>query len=481
MVVQLSSAAFTAAITLFLVRALSTNAYGLFALSLSVGAIATLPSDLGISSSAARFIAEHRGDRAAIADVIASALRLKLAVGATVSVALALLAGPIASAYGEPGMVWPLRAIAIAVFGQSLMLLFSGAFIAQGLTSRSLGLVLSESAAEFGATVTFVLLGGGAVGAALGRATGYCAGAAIGVLVVFRAVGGRPRRSARRRGGTRRIMRYAGPLSAIDWIYTSLHYVDIIIIGALLTATSVAHFEAPMRLIAFVLYPGLALASGVAPRLAAHEREPRSVVPFSTSLRLLLVLYAAVCALLVAWAEPIVVLLFGSDYEESASILRALVPYVFLAGFAPLVSQTANYLGVARQRVPIALGALAVNAGLDFALIPTLGATGAGLATSAGFAVYVPAHLLICKRHLDLPLGRLGWTLARSLTAGAAAAVALALVGTSSLSFVAWVGGGAAALIVFAAVLLLSRELTAADLRLLRAAALRLRPSRTPP
>src|SRR3954453_1270278 len=145
MAVQLTSAAFTATVALVLVRALSPDGYGLFALAVSIGALATIPSDLGISASAARFIAEHRGEPSAVGAVLAGALRLKLAISASVTVVLVAVAGLIASAYGEPDLVWPLRAIGIAVFGQSLMLLFSAAFIAQGLTSRNLRLVFSES------------------------------------------------------------------------------------------------------------------------------------------------------------------------------------------------------------------------------------------------------------------------------------------------------------------------------------------------
>src|SRR3981081_4947913 len=59
------SAAFTAALTLVLLRALGPRQSGVFALALSVGALVLLPSNLGISAAAARFVADARPDPAA--------------------------------------------------------------------------------------------------------------------------------------------------------------------------------------------------------------------------------------------------------------------------------------------------------------------------------------------------------------------------------------------------------------------------------
>src|SRR5436190_17189414 len=95
---QAITATFTAGLTIFLVRALAPHSYGIFALALAVGALALQPSDFGISQSAARFIAERRAERGAVAAILADALRLKLIAGIAVLAALVALAHPIASA-----------------------------------------------------------------------------------------------------------------------------------------------------------------------------------------------------------------------------------------------------------------------------------------------------------------------------------------------------------------------------------------------
>src|SRR5919109_3096693 len=124
---QVTTAVFTAGLTLYLIRAVGAGDYGVFALAVSVGALVVIASDFGITSSAGRFIAEHRGDRGAVAAVLADAFKLKLLVGAIASATLVATASPIANAYGNSDLAWPLRAVAIAVFGQSMMLLYRGA------------------------------------------------------------------------------------------------------------------------------------------------------------------------------------------------------------------------------------------------------------------------------------------------------------------------------------------------------------------
>ena len=56
---QLATAGFTAILTVFLVRRLGPEDYGIFALALSVASLVFLPADFGISQSTARYVAEH--------------------------------------------------------------------------------------------------------------------------------------------------------------------------------------------------------------------------------------------------------------------------------------------------------------------------------------------------------------------------------------------------------------------------------------
>lgn len=463
---QIATSAFTAALTLYLVRALGPTGYGTFALAVGISIILGLPADFGVSQSAGRFVAERLDNHADVGSVLAMAVRLKLAIAALVSVGLFALAGPISLSYGAPDLIWPLRAIAIAMFGQSMMQLARVVFAATRRMSRTFTLVAAESAMEFSASVALVLLGAGASGAAFGRALGYLFGAALGLLLISRLIGVPVWRTGSRSPvAPRQFIAYAGTLLIIDGAFALFTQIDVLIIGALLGATSIGLFGAPMRLVDFLAFPGLAVAQSVAPRLAGRGAIRRSEVErLAGALRLMMLLQAVPTLFALAWATPIVNLLFGSGYEDSAAVLRGLAPFIFMVGLGPLATLTLNYAGEAGKRVPIAILAVAVNAGFDLAFVPVVGVLAGAIGTSIGYGTYVAGHLLVCRTSLGLPLRPLFITFLR--TAVAAVPVAALLLGLASggLSPWTWAVGLVAGPAVMTAALRLIGEISGPEI-----------------
>ncbi|MGI8462504.1 MAG: oligosaccharide flippase family protein [Solirubrobacterales bacterium] len=456
---QMATAAFTGIVTVFLVRELGPSGYGVFALALGFASIALLPADFGITQSAARFIAERRGDTEAVADVLVNALRIKLALTSAFAVILVALADPIASLYDAPSLAWPLRGVAIALLGQSVMLLFSNAFVALGRISTSFRLILSESAIEATSIVVLVLIAGGAGSATAGRAVGYAFGGLIGALLALRLLGRRA--FLRRRGAppTRRLVRYAGALLVIDTSYAVYGQVDLLLVGALLGTSAAGVYGAPLKLTTFLHYPGLAAANAVAPRMARHPDHPPDLGSFSRALRYLIIFQAALLAPMIVWAQPIADLILGAGYEQSGEIIRALAPLVFLKGFAPLLSLSVNYVGEARRRMPIAVVLVLLSIVLTVIGIETIGIVGAAIGMDIAFSFYVGAHLLLCRQIIGLRLRPLVPTLVRAALAALAFAAVLFAFGTGELPLFAWIVGGVGGTLAFLTILIGSREI----------------------
>ncbi len=476
--VQVTVAAFSAVLTLFLVRRLGPDGYGIFALAVAIGILCALLAELGISPATARFVAEGRGDRNAMAGVVASALRLKLPLTTAVACALFAASGPIADAYGHNSLTWPLRGIAIALFGQSIAALLGGSFVAQGRVALNLRVVLSGGLVELSTTVALVLLGAGATGAAFGRAAGWLVAATFAVALTVTSLG----RSAvalgaatAGRGRGREIVRYAGALVLVDAAVVLFDQIDAILIGAILGTASVGVFQAPMRLTTFLLYPGYAVANGVAPRLSrgVHHRADASALRLAY--RLIVLFQAALIAPVVVWAEPIADLLFGDEFAESADVLRWLAPFVFLSGLAALVSLGANYLGLARRRVVIAVAAVLVNIVLDLALIPTIGVIGAAIGTSVAYTIYVPGHVWLCWRALELDPRDTVVPVLRALAAATIMGGVLLLFGTDELGLWDWLLGAATGTAAYVATLAVTGEVSRTDVDAVRRLALRRR------
>jgi O-antigen/teichoic acid export membrane protein len=465
--VQLTTAAFTAVLTLYLVRALGPSAYGVFALALATAGLISVPADLGISASTSRFVAERRGNRSAVAAVISAGFKPRLATAALASVVLFLASGWLASLYHAESLTWPLRAAALAFFGQTLMLFFERTFIGQARIGPNLRIQVLESSVETGASIALVALGAGATGAMFGRAAGYLVGGAFALAITVRLVG----RAAVKLGSgfgidSRRIIRYAGPLMIVDGAYLVFSQIDAVLIGLLLNTTAVGLFQAPGRLITLLGYPGQALANAVAPRLARQQGNEPSLRPLTSGIRYLIIVQAILVAPLLVWAGPIVDLLLGSRYGRSVEVLQILTPYVFLTGISPVVSLAANYLGIATRRIPIVLATVGMNVAIDIALIPRIGIIGGAIGTDIAYTFYVVGHLWICKTAVGLSVRPIAIVLLRATVAAAAMAGVLFAIGTTGLTPVDWVIGAVGGSLAYAAALIATREVSRAELRL---------------
>jgi O-antigen/teichoic acid export membrane protein len=463
---QVLSATFTAGLTLFLVRKLGPTDFGVLALAVSIGTLVLLISDFGISTSAARFIAEDPRNRNHAAAVLRSAFGLKLIASAVTTVILVLLAPAIANALDTPALVWPIRLMSLAAAAQGFGTLFISMFTALGRVSLGIRYTLVESSVEASASVCLVLLGAGAAGAVAGRAIGFTTAAILVAAVTVRLIGWRAIRETRGTGfPPRRIVGYGAALMVIDGAFAIFDRADVLIIGAVLGPTSAGVFDAATRVLAVVKYPALSIAAGFAPRLAGADRSEEDVGGFVGALRFATLFYLFLAAPILVWAEPIVHLLLGSGYSGSVDVLRVSTPTVVLSGLSPILAAAANYLGEARKRVPLALSALALNVAIDLVLVPRIGIVAGAIGTAAAFVLYTGGHVRICQRALGISFSPLLPSVCRGLVAAAASGLTLLAIGTGSLSPLAWIAGAIAAPAVYLGVLVLSRELSLNELR----------------
>jgi O-antigen/teichoic acid export membrane protein len=452
---QIAPAAATAALTLVLLRLLDTGAYGDFALALAIGSLVALPADLGLSGAAARFLAEARGNPAAIQATLVNGFRLKLAISVAAGGGLFLLAGPIAAAYGETALKWPLRGMALAVLFGGVMRFCTVCFSVRERNSFVFLVVTAESFSELTASVALVAVWGGATAAAFGRATGYALGTVLALVLIERLFDLHLSRLVRARGNraiTRRLAGYGAGMAIADGVWAVFSQIDLLLIGALLGSAAVAIFQAPLRLLLIVSYPGLALGAALGPRLARvagrNRPDPRRLV---AGIRGLLIVQTLAAGFVIAWGVPLTRTLFGEDYGASAGVFAALAPYVALSGLAPLLSIAITYVGGTRARIRVALFALALNVLLDALLLPTIGVVGAAIGTDVGYAFYVLGHLLIGAHRLKFSLDRIAATAVRS-TVALGPTVGILLVGVK-LGLAASLAAAVLAVIVYTAIL----------------------------
>jgi O-antigen/teichoic acid export membrane protein len=462
---QALGAGFTAALTLFLVRKLGPTDYGVLALASSIGTIALMISDFGISTSAGRYVAEDSRSRSHAAAVLRTAVGLKLVITAITTVILVALAPVLADAFGTSALTWPIRLMALAIAAQGFGSLLLTIFTAMGRVSLGFGYTVVESSVEAISAAALVLAGAGAAGAIAGRAIGFAAAAVLAFVVIVRLIGRPAIRASKGKGFPRRkIATYGFALVLIEGAFAIFDRVDVLIIGAILGSTAAGLFEAPIRLLALIKYPALAIAAGFTPRLAG-DREDEEVDRFFAALRIALLFYLFAGAAVLVWAKPIVDLLLGSSYGESVAVLRVCAPVVIFSGLSPILASAANYLGEAHRRVPLALAALGLNIAIDLILVPRIGIVAGAIGTGVALLVYTAGHLRICARALGRSFRPLLPTLATGLLGGLGVAIVLFLIGTGSVGPIGWLIAIVCTPTLYLGVLMGTGEVTVSELR----------------
>jgi O-antigen/teichoic acid export membrane protein len=239
-----------------------------------------------------------------------------------------------------------------------------------------------------------------------------------------------------------------------------LSQLDVLIMGAILSAPAVAAFQAPARLLSLATYPGMALANAFGPRVADRADMARTSAALASAVRRLVLVQGFAAALVAAYADVIVHLALGHRYvgTSAESVLRVMSPFVLLSGLAPLFSTTIDYLGGARRRIPIAAATLFVNVTINLVLLRRIGPVAAAIAVDAGYVVFVFGHAFVATRLLGLDLRSIGRTLAAITLAATLMTAAVGLIRTLSGGVPVTVVAGIAGSCLFAAAVVVSRQ-----------------------
>ena len=453
----------TAVLTIVLARLLGLDGYGDYALALTIATLAAMFASLGVDSATSRYVADGYNSGRGFGQVLRTGLRLRTIIAGTVFGLLIVIAAPLASLFGEPGLTTAVQAAAIALFFSAGFSWSSGVFegVQQGLMLALMSVI--KAIVEFVAVLAVLLLGFGVTAALLGNALSYAVAVLVGLGVLRPYLRRRAdAREVRASGGD--ILRYGNHiwLAGVAWLL--FERVDLVLLGAFIDSDAVGLYDAPWRVATILGLLGLSLASSVTPRIASAEPVAAGQL-LTKALRVCLVFYVVLGVITAVAAGDLMTTLLGDEFARSAPVLQALLPYLVLIGLAPILSRALDYIGVAAVRKWIALGAFLINLILDLVLIPTVGLLGAAIGTNVAILAFVAGHYVLVARKLPLDQKVLMTTLARSGTAAVAGGVACLAVLAAPAPPLALLGPAfLAGLTVAAAVLVASGEIR--DLRI---------------
>ena len=433
-----------ASLALMAVLAREEGAAGLGILVFAVAwcEIAIAPAELGFDKLFLRIVAR---DRAALDRTFFNVFRLKL-----VRAALVIPVSWVA--------IWALgyeaetfAVVCLVTFSTLLDSLSYTVFTAFNSVERGdlVGVALATQRLFAAAIGVIVLVAGYGVVAVAGA---YVVAAVVGLavaMVLFARAVGMPRR-ALPRDAREDLRRRSRPFAGQELLSVGLARIDVLLIAALASQTVVGYYGAAYRLLEATLFIPTALQGAFAAMytyLDEHS-DPTITAVFQRSIKVLLVLLVPCAVVLLVLPGQLLELLFGPGFDEGVGALRAFGPTVVLLGVV-LLSASLMSSRLEPRRLVIYYGiALVVNVVANVALIPPLGATGAGLAMLATEIVLAALTLRACLAAIGTV--DVAATLVGPLGGGLAmAGVLLALASSLPLALTA---GSAVYLVVLVAV-----------------------------
>lgn len=426
---------------------------GVLVLALAWAELAITAVDLGFDRYLVRRVARDRGE---LEPLFWNTLRLK-AVRAVPVLAGVNVVGWIAY---DATTQWTLLVLCGALLLDSVQYTLASVFAAIERMAPAAGALLCQRLVAAAAGVTALMLGFGVVAVAIAYIIASAAAVACSFAMLARTVGiPRPTFPLEAR---ERLRRNALPYAMQELLAVGITRTDALLLAALAGPVVVGIYGAAYRLFEATLLVSNALVSAFV-AMFSYLSGTDAAAAFQRAIKLVLVLLAPATVALALLAEPLLQFAFGDSFDAAAAPLRALAGTAIVLGVVMMTLALVVSREDPRASVRPFAAALTANVALNLALIPGLGATGAGLAMLATECLLAGLLLRRARRILG-PL-QLGQIAAGPLTGATAMALVLAAVPRPAL------GGLALALLAYVAGLaLIERWLWPEDARLLRVA-----------
>lgn len=387
---------FTVTTQILIVRALSKGDYGVFGYALALTSATRVLLSLGQNRNLSRSLAlaEERGDAARLFGALVLVTGTILASSTVVLLAMLLghdaLAG---SVLGAESALLTLSILLLLAPMEALDQVFVSLFaVFSRPTTIFFRKYVLTPLLRLCVVVAVILLDGGLVPLAIG----YVGTQLLGLLLYLFLV----RRLLRDRGllGVKREPRFvlpfretfafSLPLLTTELVVLSFHSGNVLLLGSLAGAASVAAYYAvysSARLTSFLSSSFETLYLPTASRLFARGDRGGVRDAYWHTAAILVVTSLPVFLMTVPFAEQTTVTLLGERYRSSAPVLALLASGYYLNACFGFNALTLQVYGRVRRLLVTNLVVAVLNIAVSAALIPRLGAVGVGVGVLAGW------------------------------------------------------------------------------------------------
>jgi O-antigen/teichoic acid export membrane protein len=354
--------------------------YGAFSIALGLFTILGMAAVFGFELGIARFGAG--AGRRELSAQAATAFRITLPLSIVIAAALWSLSWRASDWFSAPALGFILRWFSLALPLSAFSRVVTGMLAARrAVLGHAILVTITESIVRLAFLIALIALGWGILGGVIAYVAGFAAVfvAAIACLRAYRlpfSLAG---------PWEPQVLAYAAPLFGVTFLTMLLSQLDTFMLGALHGAASAGIYNAAvpftnqLLIVAFILMPFFV------PTLAARARRGQPLAKLYQQITKWTLAFALPLAIfLIAFATPLVMLLFGDEYVSSVPVLRILAIAYFLHA---LTLPSRELIRVRRERMhgvfAVTVAAVVTDTLLNLALIPAYGTLGAGIASLA--------------------------------------------------------------------------------------------------
>ncbi len=423
--------ALISAVEIILARGLGPAAYGVYALAWRIAQVLVRLVTFGSVPALQRYVPEYESDPRRRSAVVGLAYATTVGFGGALAVGVWLAAPRINELTVEQAAFVPtLRAFGLLVGLLGVIMIVAGVFRAVGSARGEVVFnKLLRPGVRLLAAVAALALGYSVVGVAGAIVVGTAILAVIAVPLSVRSTGIRPSlRGAKGESG--RFYNHAGPVAMSSFGKVFQNRVDVLLVGALLSAVGAGVYNALLVLVAIAWIPLLSfnqLLPPVASDLYASDRMATLNAIYTAVTRLIITTVVPFLAVLVVYGRELLAL-FGPAYTQGYVPLVVYLGGVFVGSAVGATGWLLMMTDHQYARMILDWLLAVLNVVLTYTFIVEFGLVGAALGTSLAIAVQNAIQVVLLRQFEGLwPFDR---TFLTPISAGGVATAAMWLLGT---------------------------------------------------
>lgn len=203
------------------------------------------------------------------------------------------------------------------------------------------------------------------------------------------------------------------PMLFVGGVYVINTNADLIMLGWFGAARDVGVYQVATRGAQVVLFVMMAANLTAAPLFSRlfQQQDQRELQRVATLTARMILLFAVPLALLlILFGGPLLGLVFGPAYVAGATALALLAAGQLVNAGSGSAAELLLMTGFERLYAKVAAFGVAVNIGLNLALIPVWGIEGAATATATSIVIVNFGLALLARRRMGIDVTALGWT-----------------------------------------------------------------------